>query len=99
MFSTSHLSGPRRPLASSYREVNASTAIEGASPHKLVSLLFHAVTGEIAAVNEALVDAPALANEAPEAAGWFFQVALSNPSELEGLMDRAAYDAYVAGLE
>ena len=54
MFSTSHLSGPRRPLASSYREVNASTAIEGASPHKLVSLLYHAVAGEIAAARGAI---------------------------------------------
>lgn len=54
MFNNAHLLGSRRPLASSYRDVNASTAIEGASPHKLVSLLFQAVGGEIAAARGAI---------------------------------------------
>jgi len=66
---------------------------------KAASDVYSPVTGDVAAINDAIVDAPALVNEAPEAAGWFFQVALSNPAELEGLMDRAAYDEYVAGLE
>lgn len=43
-----------RPFASSYRDVNASTAIEGASPHKLVNLLFQSVASEIAAARGAI---------------------------------------------
>jgi flagellar secretion chaperone FliS len=54
MFSSTHHLGSRRPSASSYREMNASTAIEGASPHKLVSLLYRAVLSEIAAARGAI---------------------------------------------
>jgi flagellar protein FliS len=55
MFNTAPLPGTRRPLAAGYREVGASTAIEGASPHKLVGLLYDAVAGEIAAARGAIV--------------------------------------------
>lgn len=54
MFSSAHHFGSRRPSATSYREVNASTAIEGASPHKLVSLLYQSVASEIAAARGAI---------------------------------------------
>jgi flagellar protein FliS len=54
MFSNAQYSGTRRLSAGSYREVNASTAIEGASPHKLVSLLYGAASGEIAAARGAI---------------------------------------------
>jgi flagellar protein FliS len=42
-------------MATMYRGVNASTAIEGASPHKLVSMLYQAIAGEIAAARGAIV--------------------------------------------
>jgi glycine cleavage system H protein len=45
-------------------------------------------------VNEALRADPSLANSDPEGAGWFYKVSLSNPTELEGLMDAAAYQAF-----
>jgi flagellar protein FliS len=54
MFSSAPLPGSRTPMAAMYRGVNASTAIEGASPHKLVSMLYQAVAGEIAAARGAL---------------------------------------------
>ena len=54
MFSSAHQLGSRRPSATSYREVNASTAIEGASPHKLVSLLYQTISSEIAAARGAI---------------------------------------------
>lgn len=54
MFSSSHHFGSQRAPAASYREVNASTAIEGASPHKLVSLLYQAVGSQIAAARGAI---------------------------------------------
>ena len=54
MFSSSPHPGMRTPVATMYRTVNASTAIEGASPHKLVSMLYQAVSAEIAAARGAL---------------------------------------------
>jgi glycine cleavage system H protein len=53
-------------------------------------------SGEVVEVNEALRADPSLANSDPEGAGWFYRVKLSHASELEGLMDLAAYQA-VAG--
>jgi len=54
MFTPSHQPGLRTPATSMYRSVNASTAVEGASPHKLVSMLYQAVSSEIAAARGAL---------------------------------------------
>lgn len=54
MFSTSPQAGTRTPAAAMYRNVNAITALEGASPHKLVSMLYQAVSAEIAAARGAL---------------------------------------------
>ena len=65
---------------------------------KAASDVYAPLSGEIAKVNEALVDEPGLVNSAAEAAGWFFQLKLSNPGELDGLMDAAAYQAFVATL-
>jgi len=50
-------------------------------------------TVEILETNEALRADPSLANSDPEGAGWFYRVLLSNPSELDGLMDASAYQA------
>ena len=65
---------------------------------KAASDVYAPLSGEIAKVNEALVDEPGLVNSAPEAAGWFFQLKLNDPRELDGLMDAAAYQAFVATL-
>ena len=54
MFSTTHHTGMRAPAAAMYRNVNAITALEGASPHKLVSMLYQAVSAEIAAARGAM---------------------------------------------
>jgi len=54
MFSNPRPLGPQRPYVSAYREVNASTAVEGASPHKLVSLLYQTLASEIAAARGAI---------------------------------------------
>ena len=48
---------------------------------------------EIVEINEALRADPSLANSDPESAGWFYKVKLSNATELEGLLDDAAYQA------
>ena len=54
MFSSGQFLGSRRPSATTYREVGASTALDGASPHKLVSLIYAALASQIAAARGAL---------------------------------------------
>lgn len=63
---------------------------------KAVSELYLPISGEIVAVNEALVDAPELLNEDPYAQ-WIVEVKASDLSELDGLLDVAAYSDIVKG--
>ena len=63
---------------------------------KAAADVYMPVTGEIIEVNEALRADPALANSDPLGAGWFFKVKLSNPSELDALMDEASYKTFSA---
>ena len=65
---------------------------------KAASDVYAPVTGTITEGNGALEGDPALVNSDPEGDGWFFKLTLSDPSELDGLMDNAAYDAFVLGL-
>ena len=52
--------------------------------------------GEVVEVNEALRADPSLANTDPLGAGWFFKVKLSDPSQLDTLMDETAYSSFAA---
>jgi len=61
---------------------------------KAASDVFAPVSGTVSEVNGALEKDPALVNSAAESGGWFFRLALADPSELEGLMDAAAYKAF-----
>ncbi|BCN39038.1 glycine cleavage system H protein [Alicycliphilus denitrificans] len=63
---------------------------------KAAADVYMPVSGEIVEVNEALRADPSLANSDPLAAGWFFKVRISNPGELDGLMDETAYGAFAA---
>lgn len=65
---------------------------------KAASDVYTPVSGEVTDVNGALADAPELVNEDAEVGGWLFRIRLSDAGELGTLMDKAAYDAYVAGL-
>ncbi|HHZ94589.1 MAG TPA: glycine cleavage system protein GcvH [Flavobacteriales bacterium] len=62
---------------------------------KTVSDLMLPVSGEVMEFNEALEDDPALINNDPFGQGWIIKVKLSNPSEVEALMDAAAYEASI----
>ena len=64
---------------------------------KAAADVYMPVTGEIIEVNEALRADPALANSDPLGAGWFFKVKLSNPAELDDLMDETSYTSFSAG--
>jgi glycine cleavage system H protein len=57
------------------------------------------VTGTIIEVNDALPDSPELVNEDPTGAGWFYNVKMADPAELEGLKDQDAYQSYIETLE
>jgi glycine cleavage system H protein len=65
---------------------------------KAASDVYAPVSGTVTESNPALADDPSLVNSAPEAEGWFFKLTPSDASELDGLMDKAAYDAFVASL-
>lgn len=66
---------------------------------KAASEVYAPVSGTVIEGNAALDDSPALVNESPEDGAWFFKLTLSDLSELDGLMDRAAYAEYVKGLD
>jgi len=65
---------------------------------KAASEVYAPVTGEVVEVNKELEGDPALVNRGAEGDGWFMKVKLSNPKELSELMDKAAYDKFVASL-
>ena len=61
---------------------------------KAAADVYMPVSGVVTEVNEALRADPALANSDPMGAGWFFKVKLSNPAELDALMDETSYKTY-----
>lgn len=61
---------------------------------KAASEVYAPVSGEVVAANEELADNPGLVNDEPEDGAWFFKLKLSDASELEALMDAAAYKAF-----
>ncbi len=63
---------------------------------KAVSDLFAPVTGEVTATNDALASGPELVNSDPYGEGWMLRVRPSDPTQLDELLDAAAYDALVA---
>ncbi len=63
---------------------------------KAASEVYAAVSGEVLEVNEALTDEPGKVNEDPQGAAWFIKMKLSDPSEVDALMDEAAYKDFVA---
>lgn len=65
---------------------------------KAASDVYAPVSGTVTEGNDALDGDPALVNSDPEGAGWFFKLTLSDKSELDALMDEAAYKAFVDSL-
>jgi len=63
---------------------------------KAASDILAPLDGEIVEVNQALVDNPTLVNEDALGDGWFFKMRLANPSDMDGLLDEAAYKALIS---
>ena len=79
-------------VGKSFAEKEVAGVVESV---KAAADVYMPVDGEITEVNEALRDDPSLANSDPLKAGWFFKVKLSNPTQLDALMDSTAYDELV----
>jgi glycine cleavage system H protein len=65
---------------------------------KAVSDLISPLSGEVVEVNAAVVDAPETVNDDPYGQGWLVRIRLSEPTEVDGLLDAAAYEGLLAGL-
>ncbi len=78
--------------------VTAGEAASVVDSVKAASDVYSPVSGTVSEANPALEDAPELVNSDPESGGWLFRVTLSDSAQLDALMDKAAYDEYVAGL-
>lgn len=66
---------------------------------KAASEVYAPLTGKVTAVNDNLEGEPAKVNSSPMDDGWFFKMTVADASELDGLMDEAAYGEFVAGLD
>jgi len=63
---------------------------------KAVNEIYAPVSGEVVEVNGKLIDAPEKVNSDPHGAGWLVKVRLTNPAEVDALMDAAAYQVYTS---
>lgn len=77
------------------RTVNQKEAIAVVESVKAASDIFAPVSGEVVEANAELASNPALVNEDPEGKAWFFKLRITDKSQLDGLMDRAAYEEFV----
>jgi glycine cleavage system H protein len=64
---------------------------------KAVADLYLPVSGEIVEINDTVVEGPELLNKDPLDDGWLFKVRISDPSELEQLLDAGAYNKLIGG--
>lgn len=65
---------------------------------KAASDVYAPISGKVLETNENLEEDPALVNTDPEGDGWFFRMTIADKDELDGLMDEAAYKAFVDSL-
>jgi len=80
------------------QEVKQGDSISVVDSVKAASDVYTPVSGTVSEANAALADEPELVNSDAEGSGWLFKISISNASDLDGLMDAAAYQAYIAEL-
>jgi glycine cleavage system H protein len=76
------------------RALKAKDACAVVESVKAASDIYAPVTGVVTAVNSEVVGNPALVNEAAEGKAWFLKIKIADAKELDGLMDKASYDAF-----
>ena len=77
------------------RKASQGEAVAVVESVKAASDVYAPVAGEVIEVNSDLAGTPAMVNEDAEGKAWFFKMKLANAAELDALMDRAAYEAFV----
>jgi glycine cleavage system H protein len=77
------------------RKVKAGEACAVVESVKTASDIYSPVSGEITAINPAVVDNPALVNTAPDGDGWFYKIKLTNVAELNALLSPEDYKKLV----
>jgi glycine cleavage system H protein len=77
------------------RKTKQGEAVAVVESVKAASDVFAPVSGEVVEANADLAGQPALVNEDAEGKAWFFKLRIADPAELDKLMDRAAYEAFV----
>ena len=80
-------------VGNDYAQKEAAAVVESV---KAAADVYMPVGGEVTEINEALRDNPSLANSDPLGAGWFFKIKMSDPSQLDGLMDETSYTTFAA---
>src|SRR5436305_13489432 len=80
-------------LGRNLKKAEAAAVVESV---KAASDVYAPVSGEVIAVNNAVAAEPALVNSDAGGGAWFFKVRIADRSELDGLMDEAAYKAHTA---
>lgn len=73
------------------RQLKAKDEVAVVESVKAASEIYAPASGEVIEVNEALADTPGMVNESADGDGWFFKLRLADKSELDGLLDEAAY--------
>jgi len=76
-------------------EVKAGEPMATVESVKSVSDVYAPVSGKVVAVNDVLVNEPEKVNDAPYSDGWMVVIEMSNPGELDDLLDAAAYGKLV----
>ncbi len=78
------------------RKVAAGDAVAVVESVKAASDVFAPLAGEVVAVNQELVENPALVNEDAEGRAWFIKLKLADVKAAEALLDRATYESFIA---
>ncbi len=76
-------------------DLDAGDSIATIESVKAAADVYTAVSGKVIAINEDLTAAPEIINSDPYEAGWMIKLELSSPTELDKLMDAAAYEKFV----
>ena len=80
------------------KQVKAGEDLAVVESVKAASDVYAPVSGEVVAANDVLSGNPETVNQAPEGDGWFVKIKLADPAQVDALMDRAAYEAYLGTL-
>ena len=81
------------PVGTKFAQKETAGVVESV---KAAADVYMPVSGEVTEINGALKEDPSLANSDPLGAGWFFKVRLSDPSQLDALMDETSYTSFAA---